>query len=343
MRRFTGLLVLVAMLGSACSSSAARARGSADVLRLGVFPTLTHVPAHVGIGSGIFEEVLAPTKVEVHTFNSGTEAGVALLSGSIDASYMGPWPAISLFLQSGKIAVVSGVAVGGASLVVRRGAGIASPDDLRGKRIAVPNVGNTQDIALRTWLHEQGLEATDEGGDVSITEADSSQLLQLFRAGRVDGAWVPEPYPTYLVDEGVADEFVDEADLWPPGGFLTADLVVSTIYLDAHPEVVGRLVQANVDATRFAQAQPLRAQVIAERRLVWAGAPPMDLSVIAEAWAKLAFTWEPVPDAMEQVARDAHALGVLEENPGPVLGIYRLDPLNDVLDDEGLPPVEVPG
>jgi len=342
-RRLVVLALCGALLAPACSGSEARARGSAEVLRLGVFPTLTHAPAHVGIGSGIFADVLAPTKVEVHTFNSGTEAGVALLSGSIDASYMGPWPAISLFLKSGEVAVVSGVAVGGASFVVRRDADIESPADLHGKRIAVPNVGNTQDIALRTWLHEHGLEATDEGGDVAITEADSSQLLQLFRADRVDGAWVPEPYPTYLVAEGVGDVLVDEADLWPPEAFLTANLVVSTIYMDAHPEVVRRLVEANVAAIRFTQASPLRAQAIAERRLVWAGAPEMDAAVIAAAWAKLTFTWDPVPAAMEQVARDAHALGVLEEDPGPVLGIYRLDPLNAVLDDEGLPSVEVPG
>jgi NitT/TauT family transport system substrate-binding protein len=343
MRRLVVPLALVVLLVPACASSDARARGSADVLRLGVFPTLTHAPAHVGLGTGIFAETLAPTRVEVHPFNSGTEAGVALLSGSIDASYMGPWPAISLYLQSGKVAVVSGVTVGGASFVVRRGAGIEAPEDLHGKRIAVPNVGNTQDIALRTWLHEHGLQATDEGGDVAITEADNPQLLQLFRAGRLDGAWVPEPYPTYLVDEGVGEVLVDEADLWPPDGFLTANLVVSTIYMDAHPEVIQRLVEANVAAIRFAQASPLRAQAIAERRLVWAGAPEMDAAVIAAAWAKLTFLSYPVPAAMRQVAEDAYALGVLEQDPGSVLGIYRLDPLNAVLDDEDLPPVEVPG
>jgi NitT/TauT family transport system substrate-binding protein len=342
MRRLVVPFALVVLLVPACASSDARARGSADVLRLGVFPTLTHAPAHIGMGSGIFAATLAPTRVEVHPFNSGTEAGIALLSGSIDASYMGPWPTASLFLRSGKVAVVSGVTVGGASLVVRRGAEIAVPDDLHGKRIAVPSVGNSQDLALRTWLHEQGLTATDEGGDISITDADSPQLLQLFRSERIDGAWVPEPYPTYLVEQGVADLFFDEADLWPPGEFLSANLVVSTIYMDAHPNVVQRLVQANVDAIRFAHAQPLRAQAISERRLVWAGAPPMDAAVIADAWAKLTFTWEPVPASMVKVADDARALGILEEPPTGILGVYRLDPLNRVLDDEGLPPVEVP-
>jgi NitT/TauT family transport system substrate-binding protein len=328
---------------SACAGTEARARGSADVLRLGVFPTLTHAPAHAAIGAGIFADELAPTRVEVRVFDSGTDAGVALLSGSIDASYMGPWPATSLFLKSGDVAVVSEVAVGGASLVTRSDAGIDGPDDLHGKRIAVPGVGNTQDIALRSWLHDHGLEATDEGGDVSITEVAAAQLLELFRADRLDGAWVPEPYPTYLAAEGVARVLVDEADLWPPDGFLTANLVVSTTYMDAHPDVVDRLVAANVAAIRFARSSPARARTITARRLVWAGAPAMDPSVLEASWAELAFAWEPVPAAMDQVARDAYDVGVLDDDPGSVRGIYRLDPLNRVLDDEGLPPVEGSG
>jgi NitT/TauT family transport system substrate-binding protein len=337
-----GLLVALALLSSACASSAARARGSAEVLRLGVFPTLTHAPAHVGVGSGIFREDLAPTRVEVHVFSSGTEAGVALLAGSIDASYIGPWPTASLYLRSGEVAVVSGVTVGGASFVVRRGAGIDGPQDLHGTHIAVPNVGNSQDIALRTWLHQHGLRATDEGGDVSITEVGASQLLGLFRAGRLDGAWVPEPYPTYLVANRVADVLVDEATLWPQGRFLTTDLVVSTIYMDAHADVVDRLVLANVDAIRWIGENPEAAQQIAERRLVRAGAPQMSPAVIARAWSKLTFTWQPVPDALLRVTEDAYAIGVLPERPESMVGIYRLDALNSVLKDELLPPVETP-
>jgi NitT/TauT family transport system substrate-binding protein len=341
--RLLGTLLAVVLVASACSGSEARARGSADVLRLGVFPTLTHAPAHVGIGAGIFAEMLAPTEVQVRVFNSGADAGVALLSGSIDASYMGPWPAVSLFLRSGQVAVVSEVAVGGASFVTRRDAGIDGPEDLHGKRIAVPSVGNTQDVALRTWLHDHGLEAADEGGDVAITEVGAAQLLELFRADRLDGAWVPEPYPTYLMEAGVARLLVDEADLWPPDGFLTANLLVSTVYMDAHPDVVDRLVAANVAAIRFTRSSPLRAQTITARRLVWAGAPAMDPTVIEESWSKLAFAWEPIPAATDQVAHDAYQAGVLEEDPGSVRAIYRLDPLNRVLDDEGLPPVGVSG
>ncbi len=332
-----GVLVL-----SACASSASRARGSASVLRLGVFPAFTHAPGEVGLGTGIFQRTLAPTRVEVHVFNSGADAGVALLSGSIDASYLGPWPAASLYLRSGEVAVVSGATIGGAGFVVRAGAGIDSPQDLQGKRIAVPNVGNSQDIALRTWLHANGLTATDEGGNVSITEANGAELLALFRAGRLDGAWFPEPYPTYLVHEGVAAPFVDEASLWPEGRFSTADLVVSTGYMDAHPDVVRRLVEANVRAIEFIDAQPLRAETIAAKRLVWAGGPRLTQDVIDEAWSRLSFTWDPLSRSLVNVTEDAFALGMLPSRPAGVLGIFRLDDLRSVLDDEGLPPIEVP-
>lgn len=335
-------LLALALSASACAGSVARARGSADVLRLGVFATLTHAPAEVGIGSGIFEHDLAPTRVEVSVFDSGYDAGVALLSGSIDAGYLGPWPAASLYLRSGGVAVVSGATVGGVSFVVRKGAGIRAPGDLHGKRIAVPSIGNSQDVELRTWLHEEGLRATDEGGDVSITAVADAQLLRLFRVGWIDGAWVPEPYPTYLISQGVAEPFVDKEALSPGGGFPSVSLVVSTVYLEEHPDVVGRLVRANVDAIGFAQDEPAEAQRIAEEELVRLGAPAMDPEVIADAWANLRFTWRPEGDSMTRVAQDGYALGLLPGRPEDILGIYRLDALNSVLDDYGLPPVEVP-
>jgi len=335
------LVAASVLAASGCASSAARARGSAEVLRLGVFPTLTHAPAYVGIGSGIFAHHLRPTRVELHVFNSGYEAGTALLSGSIDASYMGPWPAASLYLKSGEVVVVSGATLGGASLVVRLGAEIDTRQDLRGKRIAVPNLGSSQDVALRTWLHRNGMRASDEGGDVSIVEVRPAELLQLFKADRVDGAWVPEPYPTWLVQEGVARELVDEASLWPPGRFLSANLVVSAAYLGAHPDVVRRLVRANVGAIRFLREHPRRSQRSAERQLSWAGVPPMSAAVLEAAWQRLTFTWDPIPESMIAVTRDAYALGVVSARPERVLGIYRLDALSAVLDDEGLPPLEI--
>ena len=153
----TVALAALAVLAGACSSSATRARGSGDVLRLGVFPNLTHAPALVAVADGIFDRDLAPTKVDVTSFVSGSQAGQAIEAGSIDAAYIGPVPAASLLEKGSDVRVVSGVVQGGASLVVRTGSGVHSPSDLRNKTVAVPSLGNTQDIALRTWLTMAGI------------------------------------------------------------------------------------------------------------------------------------------------------------------------------------------
>jgi NitT/TauT family transport system substrate-binding protein len=202
-------------------------------------------------------------------FNSGSDAGNALLSGSIDATYIGPGPASALYLQSeGGVAIVSGVASGGAAFVVRKGAGIETTDDLSGKKIAVPGIGNTQDVALRTWLHDQGLEANDAGGDVSVAPIDNPELVGLFEAGHIDGAWEPEPWPSLLVAEGLAEPFVDEADLWPDGEFTTTVLLVNSAYLGAHPDIVRKLVDANVRAIEAIQDNPAAAKAAAQAGLI---------------------------------------------------------------------------
>jgi NitT/TauT family transport system substrate-binding protein len=342
MKRLLATLGVAALITAGCAGSAERARGSADVLRLGIFPNLTHAPGYVAIGEGIFDRVMPSTDVEITVFNSGTEAGEALLAGSIDATYIGPGPATNLFMQSqGAVAVVSGAVSGGAGMVVRKGSGIEAPQDLAGKRVAVPDIGNTQDIALRTWLEENGLKAEDEGGEVRVVPVDNPELPQLFRAKQLDAAWEPEPYPSLLIEQGLADPFLDEATLWPDGRFVTTHLLVSTAYLEAHSTVVSRLVEANVEALRFMQDSPDEAKATAQAQLIEAGAPSLDQAVVDAAWDKLEFTWDPVASSLQQGAQDAFTLGYLEEAPGNILDIYRLAPLNAILAKEQLEPIEV--
>lgn len=325
------LLLSIALVASACSGSEARAKGDSEVFRLGIFPNLTHAPGHYAIGSGLMEDVMAPTQVEVTVFNSGSQAGQALLSGSIDGTYIGPTPAATLFQQSdGKVAVVSGAVSGGASLVVLKGSGIEEPSDLEGKSIAVPGVGNTQDVALRNWMHENGLKARDEGGNVSVKAIDNANLGPLFDSGQVDAAWEPEPYPSYLMGEGTAELFLDEADLWPDGRFVTTHLLVNTAYIDAHPDVVQKLVQANVEAIDAVNSDPDAAKKVVQAELIKAGAPSLDQSVIDAAWDKLEFTSDPLPETMAAAAQHAYELGVLLEDPTNIADIYRLDMLEAV-------------
>jgi NitT/TauT family transport system substrate-binding protein len=341
-RRGLAGLVLVVVSAAACASSKERAQGSDEVLRLGVLPTLTQAVAHVGLGSGIFQRDLGDTRIRTSVMDSGTEASIAMISGSLDAAYIGSWPAASLFLRSGDVALVAGAAVGGASMVVRTASGIGAPRDLHGARVAVPNLANSQDVVLRTWLHAHGLAATDEGGDVSIVTADPRELLRLFSLGRIDAAWAPEPYPTSLVEEGVARRFVDEASLWPDGRYATAGLLVSTIYMRAHPDVIRRLLEAHVETIRFMRDDPSRAMAIASRQLVADGVASMPADVLAAAWDRITFTWTVLPSSMVRLSEEAYALGLTPGPPTGVLGVYRLDALNAVLDHDGLPRVPDP-
>jgi NitT/TauT family transport system substrate-binding protein len=342
MRKLLVGLSALAMLAGACASSQSKAEGSEGVLRLGLFPNLTHAPGYVALEEGIFDEVLEGVRIEVTYFNSGSDAGAAIQSGSIDATYIGPGPASALYLQpDSQVAIVSGVTSGGASFVVRKGAGISSPDDLSGKKIAVPGVGNTQDVALRTWLHEQGLKANDEGGDVSVAAVDNPELLGLFTSGQIDGAWEPEPWPSLLVHEGVAETFVDEADLWPDGQFTTTVLLVNVTYMEAHPGTVERLVEANAQAIERIRQDPDTAKAAAQAGLIKAGAPSLDQAVVDEAWSKLTFSWDPVASSLAQGAENAYELGYLEEEPTDLSALFRLEPLNDVLSGLEMPAIQV--
>ena len=197
--------------------------------------------------------------LETSTFNSGTEVIEAMFSGAIDASFIGPNPAINGYAKSDgeALRIVAGTTSGGASLVVREG--IDTPADLAGATLATPSLGNTQDVALRAWLLDEGY-ATDTsgGGDVHITPQDNADTLAAFQSGALDGAWVPEPWATRLVLEGGGHVLVDEADLWPEGDFVTTHLIVSTEFLDEHPDVIKALIVGLGEAIDVANDDPRR-------------------------------------------------------------------------------------
>ena len=342
MRKLMIGLAAVALLGAACASSEQKAQGSDDVLRLGIFPNLTHAPGYVALEEGMFEQTLPGVDVQVTYFNSGSDAGAAITSGSIDATYIGPGPATALYLQPEAAWRSSPGSPRAAhrSLCARVRAS-PSPADLAGKKIAVPGFGNTQDVALRTWLHEQGLEANDAGGEVDVLAIDNPELLGLFQAGHLDGAWEPEPYPSLLVSAGVAEPFVDEADLWPDGQFTTTVLLVNTTFMDAHPDTVKGLVQANTEAIQLIEDDPATAKADAQAGLVKAGAPSLDQAVVDEAWGKLTFSVDPVASSLAQGAANAYALGLLEQQPTDLRGLFQLDQLNEVLGELQIPVIQV--
>ena len=311
-------------------------------LRLGYFPNVTHAPAIIGVDTGLFQEALGTTAtLETSTFNAGTEAIEALFSGAIDASFIGPNPAINGYAQSegAALRIVAGSTSGGASLVVREG--IDSPEDLAGTTLATPSLGNTQDVALRAWLLEQGYETdTSGGGDVKITPQENADTLAALQSGTLDGAWVPEPWATRLVLEGGGHVLIDEADLWPDGDFVTTHLIVSTEFLDEHPDAVKALIVGLGEAIDQAAADPAAAQLIVNDGIEAITTKRLGDETITGAWENLRFTLDPIPASLRGSADDAVAVGLLEPVDLESPGIYDLTLLNEVLTDRGEDPVE---
>jgi NitT/TauT family transport system substrate-binding protein len=342
--RLVPALIAVGIFAGACGGTAPAAQdgeaGSDQVtLRLGYFPNVTHATAIVGVEKKLFEESLgADVTLETAPFNSGTEAVEALFSDAIDASFVGPNPAINAWQQSQgeAIRIVSGATSGGAFLVVREG--IDSAEDLRGRKLSSPDLGNTQDIALRAWLKDQGLETDLEGGgDVSILPQENAQILETFRAGEIDGAWVPEPWATRMIDEGEGKVLVDERDLWPDGEYVTTHLFVATSFLEEHPDVVKGLLQGVVAANDFVNEKPDEAKTIVNDGIeAITGARVPDETMDA-AWENLVFTLDPIGSSLRKSAEDAVDVGLLE--PVDLDGIYDLTFLNEVLTAAGLPEV----
>lgn len=329
------LLVLAAALLALAGCGDAW-RGSADELRLGFMPNLTHAPAIVGVEEGLFAAALGDdVTLSTMTFNAGPLVVEALNAGSIDAAFVGPNPTINGFVRSDgqALRVVAGAASGGASLVVREG--IETVEDLRGARIATPQLGNTQDVAARHWLGEQGFETTTTGGgDVQILPQSNATALQSLLSGDVDGAWVPEPWASRFVLEGGAHVLVDEADLWPDGQFVVTNLIVRTGYLEAHPQNVEALVEGLLDSLEHIDADPDGALRTVDDAIIALTRGSMGLDVMSAAWEKVDFTYDPLVATMWRTAEHAHELGLLDE---PNLdGLWDLEMLDSALAARGL-------
>lgn len=331
----------VALTGlAACGSDAASEPGAPVALRLGHFPNLTHATALVGIERGIFKQNLgANVTLETKQYNAGPAAVEALFAGALDATFIGPNPSINAFSQSkGKaVRIVAGAASGGVFLVVKPT--IKTVEDLKGKTIATPQLGNTQDVALRYWLKQKGYATTKEGGgDVKIKPQDNAVTVDAFRAGTIDGAWVPEPTASRLLAAGGA-VFLDERDLWPDKKFVITNLLVSTTFLEQHRDVVKLLIKGLVESNKFINANPADAQKAVSDSIEKLTGKPLDPKQTADAWKSITFLDDPLSSSLIDGARHAEDVGLLAKTD--LNGIYDLSILNEVLKENGQSEVKV--
>jgi NitT/TauT family transport system substrate-binding protein len=333
-------VLLSATALTACSGGdeQASASGEASTIRLGYFPNITHAPALVGVNKGFFAQALGSTKLEPKTFNAGPAAIEALFSGAIDAAYLGPNPAINGWAQSKGtgLKIIAGSTSGGAGLVVKPG--INGPADLKGSKIATPQLGNTQDVALRSWLKQNGLNADQQGGgDVSVLPQDNATSLQAFAQGAIDGAWVPEPNLSRMVLESKGKLLVNEKDLWPGGQFVTTHLIVSQDFLKKYPVTVKKLLQGHLEALGYIKTDPAGAQQAANAQLAALTGKPLKDDVLASAFKNMEFTADPIASSLFTSAKHAEDVGLLK--PVDLKGIYDLGPLNELLKADGQPSI----
>jgi len=332
-------LMLVASCGSSSKSSStgtttAGGSSGATTLRLGYLPNVTHAPAIVGLQNNTFKNDLGSNvTIKTSTYNSGTDETTALLAGALDAAFVGPNPAINAYQKTNGqlIRIVSGAASGGAFLVVKPS--ITSPADLKGKKIATPSLGNTQDVALRTWLNTKGYKATkDSGGDVTIIPQDNATTLTAFESGAIDGAWVPEPYATQLQQEG-GKVLVDEATLWPKGQFVTTNLVVTTKFLAAHQDVIANLLKGLDSSITLIKTNPAQAEQLVAAGIGAVKGKTPKTSLIATSFKSITFTLDPIASSLKTDAAHAKSLGFIDSTD--LKNIYDLTLLNKMLTAQG--------
>src|SRR3954454_23979938 len=331
--------------------------GQSKTLRIGYFPNINHAQAVIGLNNGDFQKILGNnTKVETIVFNAGPSAVEALLSNRIDATYIGPNPTINGYVASGgkDIRVISGVSSGGASFVVRNDAGIQSVKDLGGKKFASPELGNTQDISLRKYLVNNGYKTAENGGNVTVVPTKPSDIFTLMLKKQIDGAWVPEPWATRLVNEANGKIFVDERDLWPPQGkFVTANIIVRSDYLNQNPDVIKKLLEAHVNETLWINNHlnsDKNNSTLNDKNINQVvnafnnGLKKMTGKTISDdelkqAFSRMNFTYDPLKQSLYKIADDANSLGFISDskvNKLNITGIYNLQILNSVLKEKGL-------
>ncbi len=334
---------------AACSSSQAAtpttsgtSGAEAPALRLGYFANITHALPLIGVQDGTYAKTLGSTALETQIFNAGPAAVEALFAGSLDAAYVGPNPAINAFTKSNgeAIRIVAGASSGGAQLVVQPT--IADAAALKGQTVASPQLGGTQDVALRYWLGQQGLSAPVTGsGDVTVAPQENSQTLDLFKAGKIAGAWVPEPWASRLVTEGGGKVLVDEKTLWPQGAFVTTHLIVSTDFLAKYPGTVTKLLQAEAATLDAVEADPAKAKTTANEALKALTGKNLKPAVLDRAFDNLTLTLDPVASTL-QVSAD-HGVEVGTTKKADLSGIYDLTMLNALLTQRGEKPVSAAG
>lgn len=329
----------VAANNSSNSSSSNAQPAEQKTLRIGYFPNINHAQAVIGLGNGDFQRTLGSNiNVKAQIFNAGPSAIEALFANQIDVTYVGPNPAINGYIKSNgeSVRIISGAASGGAVFVVRNDAGINSVKDFANKKFASPQLGNTQDVALRNYLLQNGYKTKENGGNVEIVPAANADILTLMIKKEIDGAWVPEPWGAKLVKEANGRIFLDERTLWPNGDFVSAQIIVNPQYLKNNPDVIKKLLQAHINETNWINGHQIEAVQAFNTELQKLTGKTIPEDEFKAGFSRLKLTYDPIKESLIKSANDAYNLGFLGNTRPDLSSIYDLTILNQVLRESGL-------
>jgi NitT/TauT family transport system substrate-binding protein len=305
MKKIITFLLAVAALATTLSAK--------TVLRVGYFPNVTHAQGVIGRTltaqqKGWFEERLGPdVEIQWYAFNAGPSAMEAIIAGSLDLTYVGPNPSLNLYIKSKgeEVRVIAGAARGGAALLIRPGSGIQKPADFKGRKLATPQMGNTQDVAARVWLQKQGFKITQMGGDVFVLPTANPDQLNLFQQGKIDAVWTVEPWVSRIEREAGGKVYLEQKDA------VTTILVSSVKILKDRPELVKKFAQAHRELTDWINNHPAEAQALVQRGLSDEVKREIKLDLVVSSWQRLTFTSEIALSSIESLVGDARQLGFI--------------------------------
>ena len=302
-----------------------------DKIRVAFFPSIGHIIPIVGLEEKIFEKGIGEEKqIETKLFDSGPQVIESIFSGSIDVAYVGPGPIINGFLKSdGKdIKILSGAASGGASFIIQPNSGLESLENFDGKRIASPQISNSQDVSLRHYLESHGLKSVENGGTVFVLNISNPDIYTLFAKGDIDGAWVPEPWATILVQELDGIRLFNEEKLWPNEEFASVLLIVRTEYLENNPETIQKWVESHEKIVTWINSNPDKSKSLFSSFLIDYMGKSLPTKIIDESFSNITITSDPIKNSVIIFAERADSLGYLGRDGYNLDGIFYNAVLN---------------
>jgi len=333
------ILIVLSSVLTACSSQKESPKGTESknvTVRVGFFPNITHSQALIGKADGTFQKSIGESnKIEWKKFNAGPEEITALFAGAVDIGYIGPGPAINGYAKSkGDLKIIAGATDAGAILVSRKDLPIKDVKELSGKKVAVPQFGNTQDLSLRNLLQKNGLKDTTKGGTVEIVQAANPDIKSLLDKGDIAAALVPEPWGSTLVKDLKANVVLDYNELWREGKYTTAVVVVRTQFLKEHPDLVEKFLKTHVELTDYINNSKDKAEETVNAQITELTKKSLSKDILDAAFKRLTVTNNPEKDSVLDFVTLSVDTGFLKEKPD-TSDLFNLSILNKILKEKG--------